>query len=350
LLVVNKSLSNKSTIDSLTHIAVGAVLGDALLGKKLGKRAMLLGALAQSIPDVDFISSFWADTPSYLLAHRGFTHSLLFCLLATIGFALLAEHYHKQHRVGYNKWILFFTLQLSVHLFIDLFNSYGTGLLEPFSHVRLSFNALFVADPFFTVWPAIACVMLLLLKSRIYKRIFWQRFALAGSGTYLLYCVYNKLEVNNDVREIMAAQKVSYNEYFTTPTPLNNWLWYVVAKRDMGYYVGYHSVFDKKEQIDFQYFSKNDSLLQQVSDQEELQHLIRFSKGYYTAEKWNDTVVFNDLRFGQMIGWHDPNEKFVFHYYLQKRDKDNKLVVQRGRFAKWNWETTRSLIDRIRGN
>jgi len=311
---------------------------------------MLLGALAQSIPDVDFISSFWADTPSYLLAHRGFTHSLLFCLLATIGFALLAEHYHKQHRVGYSKWILFFTLQLSVHLFIDLFNSYGTGLLEPFSHVRLSFNALFVADPFFTVWPAIACVMLLLLKSRIYKRIFWQRFALAGSGTYLLYCVYNKLEVNNDVREIMAAQKVSYNEYFTTPTPLNNWLWYVVAKRDMGYYVGYHSVFDKKEQIDFQYFSKNDSLLQQVSDQEELQHLIRFSKGYYTAEKWNDTVVFNDLRFGQMIGWHDPNEKFVFHYYLQKRDKDNKLVVQRGRFAKWNWETTRSLIDRIRGN
>lgn len=311
---------------------------------------MLLGALAQSIPDVDFIASFWADTPTYLLAHRGFTHSLLFCLLATIGFALLAEHYHKQHRVGYSKWILFFALQISTHLFIDLFNSYGTGLLEPFSHVRLSFNALFVADPFFTVWPAIACVMLLLLKSRIYKRIFWQRFALVGSATYLVYCTYNKLEVDNDVREIMTAQQVSYNEYFTTPTPLNNWLWYVVAKRDRGFYVGYRSVFDKKEQIDFQYFSKNDSLLQQVSDQEELQHLIRFSKGYYTAEKWNDTVVFNDLRFGQMIGWHDPNEKFVFHYYLQKRDKDNKLVVQRGRFAKWNWETTQSLIDRIRGN
>jgi hypothetical protein len=46
-------------IDSLTHIAVGAIVDDALLGKKLSKRAMFLGALVQSIPDVDFISSFW---------------------------------------------------------------------------------------------------------------------------------------------------------------------------------------------------------------------------------------------------------------------------------------------------
>jgi inner membrane protein len=341
-------LTKAKTIDSLTHITIGAVVGDVLLGKKLGKRAMLLGAVAQSIPDIDFISSFWSDTPTYLLAHRGFTHSLLFDLLATIAFALLAEHYHRQHRVGYNKWVLFFGIQLTIHLFIDLFNSYGIGLLEPFSHTRLSFNALFVADPFFSVWAFISFVVLLALKSRIHRRIFWQRFGLIGSSAYLLYCSYNKLAVNNDVKEIMTIQRISYNQYFTTPTPLNNWLWYVVAKKDLGFYVGYHSVFDKKQQIDFYYFPKNDSFLNAVSDQEELQHLVRFSQGYYTMEKWKDTVVFNDLRFGQMIGWHDPNEKFVFHYYLQK--KDNKLVVQRGRFAKWDWQTTRSLIDRIEGN
>ncbi|HTM92464.1 MAG TPA: metal-dependent hydrolase [Flavisolibacter sp.] len=334
----------------MTHIAIGAVVGDALLGKKLGKRAMLLGALAQSLPDIDFIASFWSTAPGYLLAHRGFTHSLLFDLLATIAFALLAEHYHRQHRVGYRKWMLFFAVQISIHLFIDLFNSYGTGLLEPFSHARLSFNALFVADPFFSVWSAVSFVALLLLKSRVHKRIFWQRFALAGSSAYLLYCIYNKLKVDNDVREIMTAQQVQYNEYITTPAPLNNWLWYVVAKTDLGFYVGYHSVFDKIPRIDFQYFSKRDSLLRQVSGKEDLQRLIRFSQGYYTVEQWNDTLVFNDLRFGQMVGWYDPGERFVFHYFLQTSDKDNKLVVQRGRFAKWNWETTQSLIERIRGN
>lgn len=340
----------KKTIDTLTHIVVGAVTGDVLLGKKLGKRAMLLGALAGSIPDLDFISAFWNDTASNLLAHRGFTHSLLFDLLATIAFALLAEHYHRQHRIGYQKWILFFALQISIHLFIDLFNSYGVGLLEPFSHVRLSFNALFVADPFFSVWPFVSFIALLMVKPQMRKRVFWQRFGLIGSGVYLFYCSFNKLVIDGDVKSILSKQQVSYDSYFTTPTPLNNWLWFVAVKSDSGFHVGYRSVFDNRPQISLHYFPKNDSLLKQVSDQEEMQHLIRFSQGYYTVEKWSDTLVFNDLRFGQMIGWYDPNEKFVFHYYLEKSGEDNKLVVQRGRFAKWNWQTTMSLLDRIRGN
>jgi membrane-bound metal-dependent hydrolase YbcI (DUF457 family) len=42
---------------------------------------MFLGAVAQSVPDIDFIASFWTSTSENLLAHRGFTHSILFTLL-----------------------------------------------------------------------------------------------------------------------------------------------------------------------------------------------------------------------------------------------------------------------------
>jgi len=321
-----------------------------LLGKKIGKRAMLLGALAQSIPDLDFISAFWNDTASNLLAHRGFTHSLLFAAIGTIAFALLSEHYHKQHRVGYKKWILFFGLQISIHLFIDLFNSYGMGLLEPFNHTRFSFNAMFVADPFFSIWPAISFVALIVIKPHIRKRIFWWKFAVIGCSIYLAYCSINKLKIDSDVNKILDRQNIAHKSYFTTPTPLNNWLWYVAAKTDSGFYIGFRSVFDKKPEINFTYFPRNNYLLSSVSDQEALQHLLRFSQGYYTVEKWNDTLVFNDIRFGQMIGWYNPREKFVFHFYLDKSGEDNKLVVQRGRFANWNWETTKSLIKRIEGD
>lgn len=321
-----------------------------MLGKKLGKRAMLLGALAQSIPDIDFISSFWNDVPAYLLAHRGFTHSLLFWLLATIAFALVAEHFHKRHRVGYNKWLVFFGLQIGIHLFIDIFNTYGMGLLEPFSHKRFSFNIIFVADPFFSVWLGISFLLLLVLRSRIHKRIFWQRFGLILPSIYLLYCIANKLKVNEHTRTVLSTQKIAYEKYFTTPTPLNNWLWYVVVKNNAGFYIGYYSVFERNPNTTFCYFPKNESLLQTLSNKEELQHLIRFSQDYFTVEKWNDTLVFNDLRFGQITGWHNPNEKFVFHYYLGEDDRNNKLVVQRGRFANWNKATTRSLIERIKGD
>jgi len=59
--------------------------------------------------------------------------------------------------------------------------------------------------------------------------------------------------------------------------------------------------------------------------------------------------VFNDLRFGQILGWQHPEGKFVFHYYLQ-HPGDNTLVVQRGRFEGWNWDAVKFLWFRVKGN
>jgi inner membrane protein len=130
---------------------------------------------------------------------------------------------------------------------------------------------------------------------------------------------------------------------------LQNWVWFVVAGNDSGYHVGFRSLFDSKKEMAFQYFSRNDSLLTPINEHEDLHKLIRFSRQFYTVEKWNDTLVFNDLRFGQIIGWQNPREKFVFHYFLQQ-PADNTLVVQRGRFTGWNWQTVKSLLVRIKGN
>jgi inner membrane protein len=123
----------------------------------------------------------------------------------------------------------------------------------------------------------------------------------------------------------------------------------VVAGNDSGYYVGLRSVFDSKKQIDFQFFPRNDSLLTPLKEHEDVHQLIRFSQQFYTVEKWTDTLVFNDLRFGQIVGWSDPREKFVFHYFLDE-GYDNRMVVQRGRFAKWDKAVFSSLIKRIKGN
>jgi inner membrane protein len=56
-------------------------MGEAFAGKTVGRKAMLWGALAQSFPDIDFLASSWLDTTSNLLAHRGFTHSILCCII-----------------------------------------------------------------------------------------------------------------------------------------------------------------------------------------------------------------------------------------------------------------------------
>jgi inner membrane protein len=336
-------------MDSITHLALGACMGEAFAGKTLGKKAMLWGAMAQSIPDIDFVASFWMDTSANLLAHRGFTHSFLFCVIITPLFALLAEHWHKPHNIRISKWMLFFGAVIFLHIFVDAFNNYGVGWLEPFSHKRISFNAIYVADPFFSIWPGIACIMLVYLKRYLPKRKKWWKIGLGLPAFYLLYCCFNKAKINTDIKDILQKQQITYTRYFTTPAPLQNWLWFIVAGNDSGYHVGFRSLFDSKKEISFQYFTRNDSLLQPVSNHEDLQKLIRFSQQFYTVEKYTDTLVFNDLRFGQIIGWLNPKEKFVFHYYLQ-HPNDNTLVVQRGRFTGWNWQTAQSLWQRIKGN
>lgn len=336
-------------MDSLTHIALGACIGEAVLGKKLGKKAMVWGALAQSLPDIDFIASAWLDTDSNLLAHRGFTHSILFACIMAFVLALIAERWHRPHNISLRKWFLFFSLEIGIHIFIDAFNNYGVGWFEPFSHSRISFNAIYVADLFFSIGPGIAFLFLVWLRRHHPKRKFWWRLGIGMSIFYLAYCCINKSRIDRDTRQILAQQHIPYTRYFTTPAPLNNWLWFVVAGNDSGYYIGYRSVFDRKKEIAFEYFPRNDSLLQAVQDREALLKLTRFSKQFYTVEQWNDTLVFNDLRFGQIIGWQSPRERFVFHYYLD-HPNDNKLVVQRGRFAKWDRASFRALLRRIKGN
>ncbi|HOY06097.1 MAG TPA: metal-dependent hydrolase [Saprospiraceae bacterium] len=336
-------------MDSLTHIAIGACMGEGFVGKTVGRKAMLWGALAQSIPDIDFIAALWMDTPRSLLAHRGFTHSFLFGAFMAVFMALLAERWHRPHNISLKRWLRFFTGVIFVHLFLDAFNNYGVGWFEPFSSYRISFNAIYVADPFFSIGPGIACLALFLLKKLHLKRRFWWRFGLVTSGIYLMYCTFNKVLINREVLSILKRQDIPHEQYFTTPAPLQNWLWYVVSGDEKGFYVGYRSLFDRQENMDFHFFPRQENLLTQVQDPESLHRLKRFSQGYYTAERWSDTLVFNDLRFGQVIGWQDPNEKFAFHFYLDGT-WDNRMVVQRGRFAKWDEQVVKTLWKKIKGN
>lgn len=336
-------------MDTLTHIAVGGIVGDIFAGRQLGKRAMWLGAAFQSLPDIDFIASFWLDPVSDLVSHRGITHSLLFAFIITPLLALLALQLHRKNNISFQRWLWFIGMEILIHLFLDAFNAYGTGWFEPFNQARISFNAIFVVDPFFSFMPGIAFVALLIFKRTTPVRKWWANVSLGMICIYLSLSVVSKLIVYDEVREIAAAKNISYDRHFTTPTPMNTLLWFVVLENDSGYHVGYRSVFDSKSQMDFRYFPRNEYLLSPLNDTKDVRQLKQFSQGYYTAEMWADTLVFNDLRFGQMIGWNDLSAGFTFHYFVNYPD-ENLLVVQRGRFAGWDREAFESMLRRIKGN
>ena len=336
-------------MDSLTHIVLGACIGEATAGKSLGKRAMWLGAFAQTVPDLDFLAHFWLDKTDDILSHRGITHSLLFAFLVTLFLAELSKKVFPKRPLARVRWWLLFGVNLFTHIFIDSFNAYGTGWFEPFSSARISFHVLFVADPLFSIWPFIAFIILWMTKLSYRRRKLSMRIGIGIPAIYLVMALGSKLIVDHDVRQAMKTQGISDTTYFLTPTPLNSMLWFVVAKDSSGYFTTFRSVFhNNKDSIQFHFHPQNDSLMLLTTDEEEKSDLLRFSQGYYTLEKWNDTVVMNVLRFGQVAGWHDPHAQFAFHYYLDKPGA-NEMVTQRGRLQAWNKETLKSFLKKIRG-
>jgi len=335
-------------LDSLTHTVLGACVGEVIAGKKIGKHAMFWGALANNIPDLDVITSLWMNQADSLLAHRGFTHSILFGLLASPLLAYILSRRYPNKQMHFKDWLLIFSTGIFIHLFIDALTCYGTAWYEPFSHLRVTMNVLFVADPFYTISIFVSTIALLIIRPRKNSRKKWAYAGIWISSLYIGYAFINKMIIDSDFKNELARQEIYYEKYFTTPAPLNNFLWYVVAGNDTGFYIGYHSMFDKTDNMDLSFRLKNEHLLTPLNENKEIQTLKRFSKDYYTAEKTNDTLYMSDIRFGTVGGWIDQDADFVFKYCLEK-NANNDLVIQRGRFKSVGKDALTSLYWRVCG-
>ncbi len=336
-------------MDSITHIVLGACIGDAVFSKKIGKKGMLIGAIAQSFPDSDVMGTLWLSLPENLYFHRGITHSFFFGFLMSFLLAYITQKIFRKQALSFQKLVIFFCLQMWLHDILDTCNSYGTGLLEPFSHQRFSFNLLFVADPFFTIPLIVAAIALLVLKTKSPARKNWIIAGLILPCFYLIYSVSNKDFVDEEVSKSLTEQKINIAGFITTPTPFNTWLWYIMVPTDSGVYIGYRSVYDAKNYVTpFAFYPKNEQLLASRENSKDVIILKKFADSIYTIEKNNDSLIFNIPRFGRIAGWDKNPTMFNFQFYLND-GFDNTLVIQRGRAKELDRHIFTRMYYRIRG-
>ena len=133
-------------MDSLTQIVLGAACGQIALGKKIGNKALLFGAIGGTIPDLDVIIGrvFYGNEIDSLAFHRGFMHSIIFACIASliIGF-IFYELYNSGKRkdtTNVKDWIWLFFLSIFTHPILDSFTPYGTQLFLPFTDYRVAFK------------------------------------------------------------------------------------------------------------------------------------------------------------------------------------------------------------------
>ena len=301
-------------MDSLTQIVLGAAVGEAILGKKIGNKAMLWGAIAGTIPDLDVIANYFVDTVSANEMHRGFSHSFLFSILFAPVLGWLVHKLYKNETATWKEWSWLMFGALVTHPLLDAHTSWGTQLFWPLEY-KITYNNIFVVDPLYTL-PFLAFLLLAMLKKRTDpKRRFYNNMGLIVSSAYMLLTLGFKGVADYQIKKGLEEQHIVFERLEAKPTPLNAILWCGFIETKDSYMLGYYSLLDKNTPTLFTSFPKKQYLLGKMANEELVHRLIKLSRGWYNIEAEGDIVYFYDLRFGQKGMGNDP-KSFVFCYKL----------------------------------
>lgn len=306
-------------MDSVTHIVLGAAIGDRLLGKKIGRKAAWIGALAKTFPDFDLLISGLNDPRKYILYHRSYTHSFFIELLTAFPMAWLFYMLFKK-KIAYKEWFLLWIVCLWGHSLVDMCTNYGTRLFLPFSKTLVSLNNISIVDLVLTIPILIAVILALCFRNNSSARIKTMQGILAYTLLYFSYTFINKMIVNKHIQQSLASQPAPVKEFMTNPTILNNFLWYGVANTDSSLLIGEYSLFQKNDSIKWYSFPIHKDLLLN-NPGEDARMLEWFSQGYYHCQQNGDTLDVFIPKFGRgNLDETDAKKTFLFYYQLYRKN------------------------------
>lgn len=334
-------------MDSLTQIVLGAAVGEKLLGKKLGNRALFYGAIAGTIPDLDVYFGKLFDPITAIEIHRGFSHSILFFILLSPFLGWILSKIEKKRGVTFKQATVFWFIGLLTHALLDAFTTWGTQLFYPFD-IRLSLHSIFVIDPLYTL-PFLFClIMVMRFKRNNPKRQKWNHLGLLISSSYLLLTVITQQIVASKFEKNLSEQNIEYTRKIVKPSPMNIILWNSVIETQNGYYMGDYSFFDSQP-ISLDYYPKNPDLIEDVTHEKVIRQLQWISEGWFTITQVGEQRYFNDMRFG-LISTDRKNPEFSFSYEIvTENEQVNAIEVTNKRKGRAK-ELLSNLWQRIKGN
>lgn len=272
-------------MDSLTHIVLGAAVGTAVLGRKVGARAAVWGAVCSTLPDLDVLVPH-GDPVRDFTFHRATSHSLFWLTLAAPFIALAIARLHRAAGASFREWWLLAWLALIAHPLLDAFTVYGTQLLLPFSDYPVGIGSVFIIDPLFTVPIVVGLAAALAMRSRAPDRgLRWNAAGLALAAAYLGWSVAAQSHVEGVVNRTLAATPLANSRVLVTPAPFSTLLWRVVAMDDGGYFEGYYSLLDDRPAVRLTRHASDTRLLAAVRGDWNVRRLAWFSKGFYAASE-----------------------------------------------------------------
>ncbi len=307
-------------MDSITQIALGAAVSEAVMQNKVGRKASLWGAICGTIPDLDVLIPMGNAVKNFTY-HRAESHAFFYMALATPLFVWLITKIHpktKEHKV---RWFFVVFLSFITHSILDSFTVYGTQLFLPFSNFPVGWSTIFVIDPLYTIplLLGLAAIFFVKQKSRFAFKL--NMVGLIVSSLYLLWSVGAKTHVSSVAERSLLNQNITISKTLVGPSPFNTLLWRVIGMTDSGYVEGVYSLLDSSDNIDFQFYSSKIELLNPIDDNWNVKRLQWFTKGFYKVSNLDNNIVITDLRMG--VG-----NLYFFKFAVGEKINNNISIAQ----------------------
>ncbi|MEK3887624.1 metal-dependent hydrolase [Bacillus sp. FSL K6-3431] len=138
-------------MDTATHVVMGIAIGglatlDPVVAENaVNTQSVLVAAIIGSqIPDIDTFLKL-RNNAVYIRNHRGITHSIPAVLLWPLIVTALVTMFYPESNL-LHLWLWSF-LAVFLHVFVDIFNAYGTQALRPFSAKWVALGTINTFDP-----------------------------------------------------------------------------------------------------------------------------------------------------------------------------------------------------------
>lgn len=295
-------------MDPLTQAVLGGGLAQAVGRHRLGRAAVVCGAVGGAFPDVDVF--FAANQWEAWATHRGVTHSLFFPFVCAplLGLALwgIAKGW-RALRPGEPPpaltgfiWATF--LGMATHALLDFMTPYGTQLLAPFTDHRFAVSAISIIDPVYTL-PLLFAVIYGWSRTRDPSRV---RNATVAALVFAQVYLGLNWAINTHVERVaraqLAANGVSVAEVSAYPTIFQGLLRRIVVREPQQIRIGFYTVLNGQT-INWRSYPRVDHPLQQRFLQSDVGQLFDwFSMGYisYIVDRRGDATALQawDIRYG----------------------------------------------------
>ena len=324
-------------MDSVTQAALGAAVGQSIFGQKLGRSALVIGAVLGTVPDLDVLVRY-DDAVASFTYHRSWSHSLFVLSLASLPVAILISRLRPCPSITFSRWWLGCWLVLITHPLLDGFTIYGTQLFWPLPMAPVSIGSIFIIDPVFTLPLIIGIVCAWRWRNRAGQQAVLT--ALVISSVYLSWTVVAQNLTHQRVERQLAKSGIEASGVVIAPFP-TTLLWRTVVMDSPQYYEGFTSLLDKSKEVRLTSYDSGRQQFAEYLSHWPVKQLDWFTKGAIALYQQNNELIVADLRMG-------IEDSYVFRFAVAELGSEQgKSTLSRQMPMQFDVERGRLLLERI---